>query len=163
MATVTTLKQEPVRCLLLSTQARFTLVLPHDCVAEIVASHKLVPVESSPSWLLGAVEWRGEMLPLIAMERLSGEGQYDFPKKVPFVVIKRLTSAEKAQFYAIAIHGIPHFQTIDEKNITEVPGQMPAYLAYQLIFGKESGYVPDIEALEKLLDRELPELPKPGL
>jgi len=49
-----------------------SLVLPNVSVAEIVDYKTPEPVEDTPEWFLGNIEWRGVTLPVISYELFGG-------------------------------------------------------------------------------------------
>lgn len=151
-----------VKCLLLSTQ-NGTVLVPNACVSEIIASQKVMHVDHAPSWLLGAVEWRGQVLPLISFEKLTSDEAFEFSAKVPFVVLKRLSEGGTSAFYASYIHGIPHFEVLKRDGLQEYSENERPFMSKQVKIGSEVAYIPDLEAVELLMDDELPALPKPVL
>ena len=64
-------KNEVLPCLLIPIQGG-RMVLPNVTVAELIPFQKPSDIANSPEWILGEIEWRGTMIPVISYEEFSG-------------------------------------------------------------------------------------------
>ncbi len=142
-----------LKCLLLPLESG-TLLLPNSVVAEIVPAQRHRRGSGTlPEWYIGHIEWRGTSLPLISLESLADSAAREFPAKMSFVVLHRLSDAtDDEDYYAVSIDGIPHFQFIDEtamQPVSTVPNN--PYVAHEVNIDGASAMIPDLDAIERKL------------
>ena len=63
--------KESLACLLIPIQGG-RMVLPNVTVAELIPFQSPEPAPNAQEWLLGTLEWRGTMIPVISFEEFSG-------------------------------------------------------------------------------------------
>ncbi|BCD99983.1 chemotaxis protein CheW [Marinicellulosiphila megalodicopiae] len=157
-ANVQTRSAEQLSCLLiqLSTQ---NLLLPNVSIAEVIQFIQPVPLQETPDWILGAVEWRGVKVPLIHYEAIVDE--LTEPPKLSrhsrIAIFNNVSGQASLPFFAMLVQGIPKLLKvktedvkIDEQNI-ELSRVEEMAVATPL--GRAT--IPDLEYLETLIIRAL--------
>ena len=141
-----------VKCLLLPLQIGPMLV-PNSVIAEIVPAQRHHPETAiEQPWVLGTVEWRSMVLPLLSLERLCDTAPYEFPIKVPFVVLHRLNQTSGHNYYAVTIAGIPHFQFVSAEALQTRGTNDYPYMSHGVEFRGENTLIPDFDAIEERVE-----------
>ena len=131
-----------------------SLVLPNVSVAEIVDYKAPEPVEDTPEWYLGNIEWRGVTLPVISYELLNEKPRSDSAKNIQIAVINTIGSKHtELPFFAIVTLGIPSQTKVDKDSIKEIEedeGKGPAELVKVNIQG-DIAIIPNLEYIEQMI------------
>lgn len=93
------------------------LLLPNATVAEIINFSAPVAIPDAPSWLIGAIPWRRQAVPLLSVEEIcSDRAKTGHDVKV---AICYCISGNKSdiRFFGIALRGIPTLMRLSENNI----------------------------------------------
>ncbi|WP_070989205.1 chemotaxis protein CheW [Halofilum ochraceum] len=146
---------EQLKCLVLPVQGPPVLV-PNSAVAEIITQQDIAPPEDAPDWFLGTGRWRGTEIPLISLDRLTGERE-DAPAPAGrFVVLFGLEEGGAPGFYGIRIESLPRTETLDNERLRpsdESPHPSEFIQARAVIGGDRECLIPDFDALGRTLGR----------
>ncbi len=84
----------------------YSLVLPSDCIADVIEAPKLIADPSQKaSWMAGYVEWNGQELPLLCFENLLND-DFERPDTSPVVtVLQPIPKAARKAYTAILSFG----------------------------------------------------------
>lgn len=136
-------------CLLLNVAERKMLV-PNTAVAELVPYRNVEKIEHAPDWLMGQFEWRGLRLPVISYAALSGQ-----PTKVDeqprLVIVNAVGARQDFRFYALVIQGIPRTLRVDARLTADSTSELGQYELQAVKQQGETQYIPDLQAIEKLI------------
>ena len=134
------------------------LLLPNATIAEVLSFADPEPIADAPDWLLGRIRWRGWQLPLVAFSRLAGIGSEKGGLGSKVIVLKALGGNPKAPFVAVLTQGCPRLVTVSDSrlvtNETE-PSLLPSGVQAQVTLNEDEALVPDLEAVERLIDETL--------
>lgn len=147
MTVVAPVTEEAVElaCVLIPLPER-PLLLPSVCIAEILPWRHLAPVPGGPDWAAGTLDWRGERLPVLRVERLAGSDMSPVPGR-SLVVLNRSRADAPLPFYAVAAAGLPRLVQMTEDDLGDAAPAAPAGgLAVQL--GAEPVWIADLRLLE---------------
>ncbi len=143
-------------CLLIPVQGG-RLILPNVTVAELIAYQEPVPSKSKADWVLGKMEWRGTMIPVVSYEKFCDQKKGIQGQDLRIAVVNAPNGDNGAlRFFGVVVQGIPSLIKLEEAaikenlNTTLVVGQ-------KLSVTLETGHaiVPDLDAIEAALLDEI--------
>jgi len=139
---------EELACVVLP-QEDLSLLVPNDCVAEILPWRRVKPLPGMPRWCLGTLVWRGQAVVVIDFQLLTQDSGQSRLNRRALVVMHRTTSREGMSFYAIASSGLPRLLHLAEEEIKDVEdGQNSDAVLSLLTMGTEAVIVPNLRFLE---------------
>ena len=149
-------KINSVRSLLISIQGA-RLLLPSAVVAEITpykkinnTGHKIIG--SMPPWLLQVIEWRGQNIPLISLEKILSLPLAPPTDESHVVVFYGLEFIQITPFYAIMAATIPHILSVSENDLTAERDIKRNGLVFSAKLNeKDTVFLPDVNFFENLL------------
>lgn len=151
---------EHVRSLLLPI-SDYNLLLPGTMLAEVASYVEPAPLAGhadEASWVLGMVPWRGQRVPLVALESLMFNHPGQPGSRARIAVIKAVGNRRGMPYIGVMTQQIPRLITVHPDTIEALDdsdlGDYPAIQAQVLVTG-EPALVPDIEYLEGELYRLL--------
>ena len=139
---------EEVQCVVIPLQdAR--LLLPNECVAEILPWRRIKPLQAVPSWCLGILGWRGETIPVVRFEVLNEHEDARSEEGRCIVVMNRAKLPIGPSFYAFAAEGLPRLMQVNSDDMAgSEPLVGPADTA-AIKLGTELVQIPDLEMVER--------------
>ncbi len=136
-------------CLLIPVQGG-RLILPNVTVAELIAFQEPTPSQAVADWILGTMEWRGTMIPVVSYENFCGQ-KIGIPGQDLRIAVVNAPNGDSGalRFFGVVVQGIPSLIKLEEAaikenlNTTLVMGQ-------KLSVTLETGHaiVPDLDAIE---------------
>lgn len=151
---------EQVRSLLLPISG-YNLLLPGTMVAEVVSYTEPSPLPEQTEeipWLLGMVPWRGERVPLIALETVMSAASGEPGSQARIAVIKGITDQTAIPHFGILTQQIPRLVTVHPETIEVLEDEQASDyqgIEAQVLVTGEPALVPDLEYLERELSRQL--------
>ena len=137
---------DDIPSLLIPMKGRPWLV-PNIVVAEVISLRQPDRPGHGPEWLLGWIDWREQVLPLISFERLNESGPVAIGAEARIAVINTITG--QSNFYAVVVQGIPRLLRVDKDDPVEEPGDTgPAEAMYVQVSG-DLAVIPDLDAVER--------------
>jgi len=141
------------------------LILPNTAVAEILYYSDPLPIDKSPAWLLGTIEWHGIRIPLISLEHAMGNDLPAYASNNHIAVLNCLSNNKQSSFhfYGIVTLGLPKLHNIDENKITPSTNKTtnPLVLSNVLVNKLES-IIPDLDAVESKIKESNFKMPQVG-
>ena len=133
------------------------LLLPNATIAEVLSYAPPEPVEAAPEWLLGKIRWRGWQLPLVAFAELAGFGKEPAGLGSKVVVLKALGGNAKAPYFAILTQGFPRLVTVSQEGLLPdvESAELPLGMQARVLLNENAAFVPDLEAVEALINDAL--------
>ncbi len=133
------------------------LLLPSAVVAEITAYHSPEIVrEKSPEWFAGLIEWRGQRLPLVFLEKVLALPTANPTARFRTLVLYGLESPQTLPFYALVTADIPHVLSVNEESLSQVNEEKRnGLLATVKINQQDVAWIPDLTYLEHLLRKTI--------
>ena len=146
--------EKTIRCLLLPTSAG-AFLLPNATVSEIISYTPPVPIDQTPSWLLGQINWRGWRLPLLSLSLLTelGEGASVATAKV--AILKAPGRHPRMPFIGVRIQGFPRLTnvTVDELEALDSEHIHGRAVSGWVRVRADEGIVPDLDEIEAMITR----------
>lgn len=141
-------QEEELACVVLP-QEELSLLVPNDCVAEILPWRRVKPVPGMPRWCVGTLGWRGQTVVVVDFQLLTSDSGQARLNRRALVVMHRTTKREGMSFYAIASSGLPRLLYLAEDEVRDVEdGQASAAILSHLTLGSESVVVPNLRYVE---------------
>ena len=128
------------------------IILPNTAVAEIINYTDPTPVDNSPEWLLGTMEWRGIRIPLMSLESAMGKGMPATSSNNHIAILNSISDDDSLSFYAIVTGGLPRLINLDEKKITAAANDDSEELVLSnVLVNKTAAIIPDLNAIEEMV------------
>ena len=142
--------QEPVElsCLLIPLQRGGQLLLPSVCVAEVLPWRRIKSIADGPDWCLGALPWRGEVVPVVRFEALNGPLREPSASGRCLAVMNRTQSGAEFSFYALAAGGLPRMVQLAGEDLSATEESSGKGIARAVRIGTEIAWIPDLAYLE---------------
>jgi len=141
-----------VKCILLKINED-ELLMPSASVAEIIPIKNIINVVNKPSWMLGYLDWRGNSVPLISLERMN-EGRMPSlaTGKVKAAILVSIGDDNAVPFISILTQDAPKTIHVGEDDVlsNEDPILHPA-IADNVMLGNENYSIIDLEKLELMV------------
>jgi len=143
-----------IRGIMMPVSEEKKVLLPNAIIAEVVSYKKLQPVENSPNWLFGKINWRGYDIPVICYSSLS-TGVHSTKSELGRVaVIKALGDIEKMPYFAMVVSGVPRLQLVTQGDLQvhQTDENENNAIASRVTIQDEMSEIPNIRFIEHVLD-----------
>jgi len=128
------------------------LILPNTAVAEIINYRDPTPVDNSPEWLLGTMEWRGTRIPLMSLESAMGKSMPVISSQNHIAILNSISDDDTINFYALVTGSLPRLVNLDEKAITAAANDDKEDLVLSnVLVNKKAAIIPDLDAIENMV------------
>ena len=141
-----------IHCTLALT-GKWSMVLPTSAIAEITDYAPPAPLENTPNWLLGQVEWEDWQVPVISYGALiDGNAPESATAHSRIMVVKSLSSTARVPFIGVMVREIPKLASISESEmeVTGEEGQSLGVHCKVKVAGQEA-VIPDLDRLSQLV------------
>jgi len=143
---------------LLIPLAEDRLIVPRACVAEVVRFSAPEQEAGAHDWMMGTVSWSGRELPVVSFEGALGKDKPAATGRTRIVVFYAITGQLKSGYFGVLTQGFPQLvrvnQDVLQLHTTEGwPKDAPVLCRVKMI--NEFPLIPDLEALEAMLAREM--------
>ena len=127
-----------------------TLLLPHSALVEIIPERDIRPVDNSPDWVLGEIEWGNEVLPLLSLEVAIGSEKSEVVKRSRLIVLAFLSEHSQYNYLAIRATGVPRLVQLKPNSLKlkETRGISPKFVDFYGILNEQTVIVPNMLELE---------------
>jgi chemosensory pili system protein ChpC len=138
-------------CLLIPVQGG-RLLLPNVTVAELIPYQMPQYKEGLPGWVLGILDWRGTLVPVVSYEQFIGQKTGAHSQDVRIAVLNTPGEQEKMRFFGLVVQGIPSLVKLEDSTVKE-NAQANLLRGQLMAVTHESGtaIIPDLDAIEKEL------------
>lgn len=143
-------------CLLIPIQGG-RMVLPNVTVAELIPFQKPVALENTPDWIIGQIEWRGTMIPVISYEEFSGFKKGPAGQDLRVAVVNSPNGEQgKMRFFGMLTQGIPSLIKLEEAAIKENQNSV-LQKGQKMAVTLETGHatIPDLDMLETAILKQI--------
>lgn len=82
--------------------------------------NKATPIPNTPEYILGVVNMRGEIVPIIDLRQRFGFENIEFGVKTVVIVVKMINE-DKERTVGIVVDGVSETYRFDKKNVQEPP------------------------------------------
>lgn len=139
-------------CLLIPIQGG-RMVLPNVTIAELIPFQKPSQIDNAPDWIVGEIEWRGTMIPIVSYEDFSGFKKGPAGQDLRVAVVNSPNGEQgKMRFFGLLTQGLPSLIKLEEAAIKENQNttlQKGQKMAVTLETGHAT--IPDLDMIEASL------------
>ncbi len=131
--------------------SRFPLLVPSATIAEVVSLTPLATVPCGPAWVLGALGWRNQAVPVISFEALLAGTSPERGSRDKVVVFYPLPGRSDTEFFGVVSVREPQPHLIVEGNelVASRAGAVESpYVGATVNLGAATLLIPDFEALK---------------
>jgi chemosensory pili system protein ChpC len=139
-------------CLLIPVQGG-RLILPNVTVAELITYQEPVHSKADVDWILGKMEWRGTMIPVVSYEIFCGQKVGVLGQNLQIAVVNAPNGDSDAlRFFGLVVQGIPSLIKLEEAAIKENLNTTLG-IGQKLSVTLDTGHaiVPDLDAIEEAI------------
>ncbi len=139
---------------LLVPLAENRLLVPRANIAEVTSYREPEPYGGSLPWLLGAIEWDGERIPLLSFEGASGGTVPKVAGRTRIVLFRTLTDALPSRYFGVLTQGFPQLVRVNAmvlKPLEEQNWPETGPVLCQVRMVNQTPLIPDIEKLELMI------------
>ncbi|WP_257264760.1 chemotaxis protein CheW [Endozoicomonas sp. ONNA2] len=141
---------QPISSVLIPMQQR-PLLIPSACIAGIQDYSRPEANYPETEWLLGDLDWRRTIIPVVSFERLNQGRFAEFSATNRIVIMHRTSNNASLPFYAMVVQGVPQPVTLvreEVRNSAEEKGPMEKY---RIIMRDVPASIPDLSLVEQKL------------
>ena len=148
---------DEVRGVLIQAGAERVL-LPNATVAEMMARVQVQPIDGTPAWVLGRIQWQGWEVPLLSYARFSGLGEEPAEGSNKVVVLKALGGNPQMPYFALLTQSFPQLVAVPRDGLLADAAEesLPQGVHMRVLLGEQSALLPDLDAIESALQQALP-------
>jgi len=145
-------KSPEIHCMLIPSDPEM-LLLPTSAMAEVLDYTLPDPMEGSPSWLLGQVEWESRQVPVFSFSALingSDVGKVSTRSKI--MILKSLSDSARVPYLGLLLADLPRPILVKEDNLTETGDDQKALGVFsRIIVDETEAIIPDLDRLTHLV------------
>lgn len=128
------------------------ILLPNVTVAELIGYVTPKTREYCPEWLIGDMEWRNTIIPIVSLEAYGGEEAPNTRIGARIAVLNGVSNQRALPFWGIVTQGIPRLVKVEEESIIQKVDQPLAASEAMLVeINGDQAYIPDLDKIEKSL------------
>ena len=145
-------KAREIHCMYIPVEPD-TLLLPTSTMAEVIDYVEPTPMESSPDWLLGQVEWESRQVPVFSFgDLINGSDVGEIPPQSKIMILKSLSSSAKMPYLGLLLDGLPRPVIVSENDLVETGDEKKSMGAYRSVtVDEQDAIVPDLDRLTHLV------------
>ena len=145
-------KSPEIHCMLIPANPE-TLLLPTSTMAEVIDLQAIEPLEASPPWLLGQVEWENRQVPVFSFSALiNGSDRLEIDSKSKIMILKSLSDSARVPYLGLMLGDLPRPVTIRQETLVETGDEKKSLGVYCHVMVDESeAIIPDIDRLTHLV------------
>lgn len=127
------------------------LLLPSACIAEVVPLATLTPISQSPPWVMGALNWRSQTVPVFSYDVLAGSEAHAPGPRARVIVLYPLPGRGSGDFIGLLADSEPQSREVDAGIASVAVGDSYPAIAAGLRFNDRLVGIPDFAALAAIL------------
>lgn len=133
------------------------LIVPRANVAEVITWQEPEPMEGTPPWYLGTIQWNGRQIPVISFEAACGQSYPPPGTRTRIVVFVALGSHLTCGYFGLITQGFPQLVRVNPDVVKSDPSRSFSDLGpvlCQVRMLNESPLIPDFDWLERMISEE---------
>lgn len=133
------------------------LLLPNATVAEVLARVPVEPIEGTPDWLAGQIDWHGWTVPLVAFARFAGLGEELAGRNNRVIVLKGMGGDEAVPYLALQTASFPQLVSVPRDSLLADASEedLPRGVQMRVLLGDQGALLPDLEGIERMVGEAL--------
>jgi chemosensory pili system protein ChpC len=143
---------EMLPCLLIPIQGG-RMVLPNVTIAELIPFKMPTDIVNAPDWIVGEIEWRGTMIPIVSYEDFCGFKKGLAGQDLRVAVVNSPNGEQgKMRFFGLLTQGLPSLIKLEEAAIKENTNTV-LQKGQKMAVTLETGHatIPDLDMLESAI------------
>ena len=130
-----------------------TLLLPTSVMAEVMDYSEPQPIEESPPWLFGQVEWEGRQVPVFDFSALiNGTVPASPSPRARIMVLKSLSDSNRMPYIGLVMTGLPRPATLKESVLEQTGDEKKSLGVFSHVrLDGEDAIIPDMDRLSHLV------------
>ncbi|MDC9725299.1 MAG: chemotaxis protein CheW [Gammaproteobacteria bacterium] len=142
-----------VPCMLIPLQQHY-LLLPNSTIAEVIPMPRLSSANDKPNYWVGECNWHEKRLPVIDLESLVENEDYDMVDAHKLCVLHGINNNVDVNTYALPCYGIPQLIHLNESALKLAQdSETSDFLHYKIQIGKKEAYIPNLDKIEETLSQ----------
>jgi len=131
--------------------ANVNLLLPNSAVAEILTYRRPDPVKGTAAWLLGVLDWRDNLVPMISLGAAqTGRKPEDIGRRASIAVCYTPSGNPDLPYVAMLATDTPRLVNFRAANMKPASAtRTNPFFLHPLIYDKQPAWIPDIDAIER--------------
>lgn len=153
MSLAETTTYSTLSCLLLPLSG-YDALLPKSIVKEVVFKPNIQFAEDDSDWLIGEIDWRDYILPLISFELLCNQSRVKKSENLRVVICYAVENNDVFPYYALEVQSIPRPLILDSRALQNHAGMMSKHsevISHHVKIGSKELAIPNFEKLESIL------------
>jgi len=145
-------KSVEIHCMLVPTDPEY-LLLPTSVMAEVVDYGEPEPVEATPPWLLGQIEWESRQVPVFSFSSLiNGTDSEKVLPKSKIMILKSLSDSARVPYLGVLLGDLPRPVAIREDDLVETGDEKKSLGVFSRVkFEDDEAIIPDLDRLTHLV------------
>jgi chemosensory pili system protein ChpC len=145
-------KSPEIHCMLIPTDSEM-LLLPTSTMAEVIDYSPPEPMDATPPWLLGQVEWESRQVPVFSFNALiNGTDVEEVSPTSKIMILKSLSKSAKVPYLGLLLGGLPRPITIKEDKLVEVGDEKKSLGVFSRVTVEDDeAIIPDLDRLTHLV------------
>jgi chemosensory pili system protein ChpC len=141
-----------IHCMVIPAQDA-TLLWPTSVMAEVMDYSEPQPIEESPPWLFGQVEWEGRQVPLFDFSALINGTVPAAPSaRARIMVLKSLSDSNRMPYIGLVMTGLPRPATLKESALKQTGDEKKSLGVFSHVrLDGEDAIIPDMDRLSHLV------------
>lgn len=131
------------------------LLMPRSIVEEVRGLAEATPVAGAPPWLMGRVRWRGQSVPLVAVEPILEAEIPPASRRARMVIVRAPAGTLEPAAMAILAQGFPYILRVTPELVSTARAPESDAILAEISLGLERPIVPDLPALAEEAGRLL--------
>jgi len=145
-------KSVEIHCMLVPTDPEYLLLLT-SVMAEVVDYGEPEPVEATPPWLLGQIEWESRQVPVFSFSSLiNGTDSEKVLPKSKIMILKSLSDSARVPYLGVLLGDLPRPVAIREDDLVETGDEKKSLGVFSRVkFEDDEAIIPDLDRLTHLV------------
>jgi chemosensory pili system protein ChpC len=141
-----------IHCMMIPAQDA-TLLLPTSVMAEVMDYVEPQPIEDSPPWLFGQVEWEGRQVPVFDFSALINGADPQSPtSRARIMVLKSLSDSNRMPYIGLLMTGLPRPVTLKDSALEQTGDEKKSLGVFSHVrLEGEDAIIPDMDRLSHLV------------
>ena len=120
----------------------------------MISHHPPEPLQNTPGWMLGELEWNGWQVPVISYAGMMNQDTSDpVSAQTRILIFKTLSEQAPVPCVGMLIQGLPRLAKLVADSLIEVPAKdSPAGVFSTVLLEDEEAVVPDLDAITQLIE-----------
>lgn len=143
---------QTIHCTLAPTGSA-SIILPTSTIAEITDYAPPAPLDGTPDWLLGQVEWEDWQVPVISYGALVDEEDPESATgRSRIMVLKSLSNTARVPYIGVLVSQIPKLAKLTESDIEVTAEDVASPSVHSKVkISGHTAFVPDLDRLAQLV------------